>query len=116
MATPKSISIQDLSGAVHKAITDAKLKLPPPAGPFVSINPGFICGFILFENLPQITGAQQIASSIAKHVSEHSGVTVAPVVQEAGGGAQATGAASPALIPRHVILGYKADPTFNVHF
>ena len=115
-STPKSISIQDLSGAVHKAVAAAKLKLPPTAGPFVSINPGLICGLIYFESLAQVTGAQQIASSIAKQVSEHSGVHVAPVVQEAGGGAQASGAAAPALIPHHVILGYKPDPNFNVHF
>ena len=108
--TPKSISIQDLSGAVHKAVSG--VKLPPPAGPYVYINPGLICGFIYLESLAKITGAQQIASNVAKQVSEHLGVTVAPVVQESAAGAQAAGAA----LPPHVILGYKAGPEFNVHF
>lgn len=114
-STPKSLSIQDLSGAVHKAVTAAKLKLPPPAGPFAYINPGLICGLIYFESLAQVTGAQQIAASIAKQVSDHTGVTVPPVVQEGSAGAQAA-AAAPALPPHHVILGYKADPNVNVHF
>jgi len=115
-STPKSISIQDLSGAVHKAVSVAKLKLPPTAGPYVCVNPGFIIGLIYFESLAQVPGAQQIASSIAKLVSEHTGVTVAPVVQEGSvAGGQVAAAASPAL-PQHVILGYKHVPTFNVHF
>ena len=109
-STPKSISIHDLSGAVHKAVSG--VKLPPAAGPYLYVNPGLICGLIYLENLAQITGAQQIASNIAKQVSEHIGVTVAPVVQEGAAGGQA----APALIPHHVILGYKAGPEVNVRF
>jgi hypothetical protein len=115
MPTPKSLSIQDLSGAVGKAVSTAKLKLPPVSGPFAYINPGIICGLIIFEELEKIGGAQQIAASIAKQASDHAGVSMPPVVQEGAIGAPSV-AGTPNLLPRHVILGFKAGPDFNVHF
>jgi hypothetical protein len=114
--TPKSLSIHDLAGAVHKAVGEAKLKLPPQAGPFCYINPGIIIGLIYLEQLSAVPGAQQLAASIAKQVSDHTGVHVAPVVQEGTAGAQAAGGAATTLPPRHVILGYKAGPEVNVNF
>ncbi|MGD0445292.1 MAG: hypothetical protein ABSA39_15255 [Edaphobacter sp.] len=116
MATaPKSLSIQDLSGAVHQAIAAAKLKIPPPAGPFVWINPAIICGFILYEKLLQAGEAQELAASIAKQASGLAGVTMAPVVQEGAAGAQASGA-TPHLAPNHIICGFKPGPDFAVRF
>jgi hypothetical protein len=114
-STPKSLSIQDLSGAVGKAVTAAKLKVPPASGPFAYINPGIICGFIIFENLAQVGGAQQIAASIAKQASELAGVTMPPVVQEGAVGAQAAGAKS-VLPPHHIICGFIPDPEFGIRF
>jgi hypothetical protein len=47
MANPKSISVQQLSGAVHKAV--ANVKVPAgTAGPYTYINPGVICGLIYY--------------------------------------------------------------------
>jgi hypothetical protein len=114
MATPKSLSIQDLSGAVGKAVTAAKLKVPPASGPFAYINPGIICGLIIFEKLAQVGEAQQIAASIAKQASELTGVTMPPVVQEGAAGAQAVaGAVFP---PNHIICGFRPDPQFGIRF
>jgi hypothetical protein len=110
---PKSLSIQDLSGAVNKAVTAAKLKVPPASGPFAYINPPIICGIIWFERVPE---AQQIATSIAKQVSEHVGVTMPPLVQEGAAGAQAAGGASTLLPPNHIICGFKPEPQFGVRF
>jgi len=115
-STPKSLSIQDLSGAVNKAVSAAKLKLPPASGPYAYINPGVICGVIIYEPVAQVPGAQQIAASIAKQMSELTGVTAAPVVQEGGAGAQAAAGSPKALPPHHVIMGFQAGPPFNVNF
>lgn len=112
MATPpKSISIQQLSGAVHKAI--ATVKVPPKTeGPWAYINPGVICGIIYYGPATEFPEAQTIAASIATAVSAHSGQTLAPIVQGAAAGAQA--AASPHL-PPHIILGFKPE-NLAVHF
>ncbi len=115
MPTPKSLSIQELSGAVGKAVSAARLKLPPLAGPYAYINPGIICGLVIFEELAKINEAQQIATSIAKQASDHAGVNMPPVVQEGAAGGPA-GAAAPNALPRHVILGFKADPQFGIRF
>jgi hypothetical protein len=116
MATaPKSLSIQDLSGAVSKAVSAANLKIPPTSGPFAYINPAIICGFILYERLIQAGEAQQLAASIAKQASELAGVTMPPVVQEGAAGAQASGAAT-LLPPNHIICGFKPEPTFGIRF
>jgi hypothetical protein len=111
--TPKSISVKDLSGAVHTAVAGLKMKPPPEAGPFVYINPGIICGLIYIGPLAEFTGAQQIAASIAGHVSKETGVPVAPIVQE---GVPGTPGAQKAFPLRHIIMGYKPDPNFNVRF
>jgi|HubBroStandDraft_4_1064222.scaffolds.fasta_scaffold836562_1 hypothetical protein len=110
---PKSLSIQDLSSAVHRAVTTAKLKLPPEEGPFAYINPSIICGIWFERQIPEI---QQIADSIAKQVSEHVGVTMAPVVQGGAAGEQAAGGTSPALRPKNVLCGFKPGPNLAVHF
>jgi hypothetical protein len=115
MPTPKSLSIQELSGAVGKAVSAAKLKLPPVTGPFAYINPGIICGLVIFEELAKINGAQQMAASIAKQASEHAGVNMPPVVQEGAVGGPA-GAAAPNVLPRHIILGFIPDPQFGIRF
>jgi hypothetical protein len=115
MATPKSLSIHELSGAVGKAVIAAKLKVPPASGPFAYINPGIICGLIIFEKLAQIGEAQQIAASIAKQASELAGVTMPPVVQEGAIGAQAAGTTG-LLPPNHVICGFKPMPQFGIRF
>jgi hypothetical protein len=117
MATaPKSLSIQDLSGAVNKAVAAAKLKIPPASGPFAYINPGIICGIILYERLAQAGEAQQLAAAIAKQASELAGVTMAPVVQEGVAGAQASGTTPIPLPPNHIICGFKPEPTFGIRF
>jgi hypothetical protein len=114
-STPKSLSIQELSGAVGKAVTAAKLKVPPVSGPFAYINPGIICGLIIFEKLAQVGGAQQIAASIAKQASELAGVTMPPVVQDGAIGTQAAG--TPNLLPpNHVICVFKPEPQFGIRF
>ena len=116
MATPpkspaKSISIQQLSGAVHKAI--ANVKVPPKTeGPWAYINPGVICGIIYYGPATEFAEAKTVAASIATAVSAHAGQTLTPVVQGTAAGAQAT--ASPHL-PPHVILGFKVNG-LAVHF
>jgi hypothetical protein len=103
MATrPKSISIQQLSGAVQSALGRLKVKPQPEAGPWLCINPGIICGLI-FDG--PIAEAEALASSIAKDVSANAGITLAPVVQQVGAG----GPALAAFPPGHVILGYRHD-------
>jgi hypothetical protein len=116
MATPsKSLSLQDLSGAVRSAV--ANLKAPPPAeaGPYAYINPSLICGIWYAGRLAQITDAHTIATAIAKQVSAHLGVTVAPVVQEAATEAVAEHGAS-LLPPHHVICGYRPVPESFLRF
>ena len=115
-STPKSISLQDLSGAVHKAVSAANLKLPPAAGPFVYINPPIICGIIYFESIEQIKGAQELAANIAKQASVHLGTTVAPIIQQGAAQNAKEGGKADALLPNHVIMGYKPEPEFNVRF
>ena len=116
MPSPKSLSIQDLSGAVNKAVSAAKLKVPPVAGPYAYINPGIICGLIIFEKLAQVGEAQQIAASIAKQASELAGVNMPPVVQEGAAGAPAVAGAPSVLLPNHIICGFKPEPQFGVRF
>jgi hypothetical protein len=105
MATrPKSISIQELSGAVSGALAKLKVKPSPEEGPWFFINPGIICGLIF--NGP-VVEANGLAAAIATDVSAHAGVTVAPVVQQ--GAASAGAAVTEAFRPNHVICGYKHD-------
>jgi hypothetical protein len=111
--TPKPLSIQDLSGAVRSAV--AKIKVPPNSGPYLIINPGVLCGFILALEREQLREAEQIAASVAKQVSAHIGVTVAPIVQEAGG-AVANEHAIKGIKPGHIIMGYRATPEQFVTF
>jgi hypothetical protein len=115
MASPKSLSMQDLSGAVHKAVSAANLKLPPAAGPYVYIHPPIICGIIYFESIEQ-KGAHELAATIAKQASEHLGTTVAPIVQHGAAQGAKEGGGAAALPPNHVILGYRPGPEFNVRF
>jgi hypothetical protein len=113
MATaPKSLSIQDLAGAVNKAV--AAVKIPPASGPFAYINPGIICGIWLREALAKAGEAQQLAATIAREASALAGVTMAPVVQEGAAGAQASGTIP--LPPNHIICGFKPEPTFGIRF
>jgi hypothetical protein len=112
--TPKSLSLQDLTSAVHSAVSKLKTKPPATAGPYLYINPGIICGIIYVGRLDGIPEAQQIASTIAKQVSAHTGVTVAPIVEEAAARA-ATDHPSKLLPPGHVILGYKPSPESLIH-
>ncbi|HEY6414492.1 MAG TPA: hypothetical protein VIX42_12450 [Edaphobacter sp.] len=115
MASSKSLSIHDLAGAVHKAVSAANLKVPPAAGPYAYIHPPIICGIIYFESIEQ-KGAQEVAATIAKHASEQLGATVAPVVQQGAAQGAKEGGGAAALLPNHVILGYKPGPEFNVRF
>jgi hypothetical protein len=99
---PQSISIKDLSGAVNGALAKLKAKPTPEDGPWFYINPGIICGLIFVG--PAVE-AQNLAASIAKDLSPLAGVSLAPVVQQAGAGAAAPGA----LPPGHVICGFKHE-------
>jgi hypothetical protein len=93
------------------------VKPPPEAGPYVYVQPGLICGLTYGGPLVELTGAQQVATSIAEHVSKETGITVAPFVEEGGAGAQARSKAVPSVLPiRHVVLGYKPVPEFSVKF
>jgi len=116
MPSAKTLSLQDLSGAVNKAVSAAKLKVPPVSGPYVYINPGIICGFIIFETLAQVGEAKQIAASIAKQASELTGVNMPPVVQEGVAGAQAVAGASAVFPPNHIICGFKPEPQSSLRF
>jgi hypothetical protein len=115
MPSSKTLSLQDLSGAVNKAVSAAKLKVPPVSGPYVYINPGIICGIIIFEKLAQLGEAQTIAASIAKQASELAGVNMPPVVQEGAAGAQATGGPI-GFPPNHIICGFKPEPQASLRF
>jgi hypothetical protein len=112
-ATQKPLSIQDLSGAVRSAV--AKIKVPPNTGPYLIINPGILCGFILALEREQLREAEQIAASVAKQVSAHIGATVHPVVQEAGAQA-ATEHAIKGIKPGHIIMGYAPRPQDFITF
>jgi hypothetical protein len=116
MPSPKTLSLQDLSGAVNKAVSAAKLKVPPVSGPYVYINPGIICGFIIFETLAQVGEAKQIAASIAKQASELTGVSMPPIVQEGVAGAQAVAGAPIGFPPNHIICGFKPEPQSSLRF
>ena len=100
---PKSISIQQLSGAVHSAVGRLKVKPPPVDGPWLIINPGIICGLIF--NGP-IVEAEGVAASIAKELSGSAGVPLAPIVQQEGA---AGGALAAKIPPGHIICGFKHD-------
>jgi len=107
-ARPKSISIKQLSGAVESAVANLKVKPEPDAGPWFYIRPGIICG-LLYEG--SAIEAQALAAAIAKGVSAEAGVTLTPVVEEAGALETAQAAAIPG---RPVLLGYKHQ--LQVHF
>jgi hypothetical protein len=113
MSAAKSISIQQLSGAVHKAVSNVKVPATAKAaGPLAYINPGLICGLIYYGPIAEFPEAKTIAASIATEISTHAGQTLAPVVQESAVGAQA--AATPHL-PPHIILGFQIK-NLAVHF
>ena len=111
MATPKSISAQQLSGAVHKAV--ANVKVPAgTSGPYAYINPGVICGLIYYGPGVEFDGASALANAIAASASEHLG-QVAGIVQTSA----ATGAAAGAnLAPKYIICGFKPGPDAHVHY
>ena len=111
MATPKSISVQQLSGAVHKAV--ANVKVPAGTdGPYTYINPGVICGLIYYGPGVEFDGASTLANAIAASASEHL-VKVAGTVQTSA----AIGAAAGAnLAPKYIICGFKLPPEAHVHF
>jgi len=111
MSATKSISIQQLSGAVHKAVTNVKVP-PKSAGPLAYINPGVICGIIYYGPAVEFPEAKTVAAAIATEISGHAGQTLAPVVQENAVAGQ--GAAAPHL-PPHIILGFQIK-NLAVHF
>jgi hypothetical protein len=110
---PKSLTLQDLSGAVRSAV--ANIKLPPNAGPYVIINPGIICGILLEKEFAELRQAEQVAATIAKQVSTHLGTPVAPIVQQAGAEAKTEHGAS-AIRPNHIIMGYRPEPETFISF
>jgi hypothetical protein len=110
MATnSKTISLQDLSSAVHTAVGKLKAPIPVETGPYAYINPSLICGIWFSNRFAQAAEAREIAATIASEVSAKTGVKVAPVVQEAG--AQESAAVGGTLFPiPHLICGFKPIP------
>ncbi|HEY0263387.1 MAG TPA: hypothetical protein VGC07_02585 [Granulicella sp.] len=114
MATPKSLTVSDLSGAVRSAVAHVKLT----TSSYVVINPGVICGFYLREALAAHE-AEQIATSIAKQVAAHTGVPVAPVVHQVATGevaAKEAHATTVGLKLNHLIMGYVPRPEEFITF
>ena len=112
MANPKSISVNDLAGAVHKAVA----KVKPPAGttgPYAYIDPGLICGIIYYGPGVEFEGANTIANSIAASASEHLGQVTGIVQTSAGLGAQA---ATAHIAPKYLLCGFKPHPDQFVHY
>jgi hypothetical protein len=111
MATPKSITVQQLSGAVHKAV--ANVKVPAgTSGPYAYINPAVICGLIYSGTDVEFDGASALANAIAASASEHLG-QVAGIVQTS---AAAGAAVSANLAPKYIICGFKPGPDAHVHY
>ena len=109
MAHPKSITVQQLSGAVHKAA--ANVKVPPgTTGPYAYINPGIICGIIYYGPGVEFEGANTVASAIAASASEHIGQVPGAVQTSAAIGAAASGH----LAPKYIICGFKLPPDAHV--
>jgi hypothetical protein len=112
MANPKSISVSDLAGAVHKAVANVK----PPAGtngPYAYINPGLICGIIYYGPGVEFEGASTIANAIAASASEHLGQVTGIVQTSAALGAQA---ATAHIAPKYLLCGFKTGPDAHVRY
>jgi hypothetical protein len=107
MATPKSISVQQLSGAVQKAV--ASVKVPAgTSGPYPYINPGIICGLIYYGPGVEFDGASTLANAIAASASEHVGKVAGTVQTSAAAGAN--------VAPKYIICGFKLPPDTHVLF
>ena len=107
MATPKSISAQQLSGAVHKAV--ANVKVPAGfSGPYPYINPGIICGLIYYGSAVEFDGASTIANAVAASASQHIGPVTGTVQTSASAGEQ--------LAPKYLICGFKLPPDAHVFY
>jgi hypothetical protein len=112
MANPKSISVSQLSGAVHKAV--ANVKVPAGTqGPYAYINPGIICGIIYYGPGVEFEGAAAAAKTIATAASEHIGHVAGTVQTSAAIGAEA---AAGHLAPKYIICGFKLPPEAHVHY
>ena len=112
MANPKSISVNDLAGAVHKAVATVK----PPAGtsgPYAYINPGLICGIIYYGPGLEFEGANTIANTIAQSASAHLGQVTGIVQTSAAIGAQA---ATAHVAPKYLLCGFKLPPDAHVRY
>jgi hypothetical protein len=108
----KSISIQQLSGAVHKAV--ASVKVPAGThGPYAYINPGIICGIIYYGPGVEFEGISAAAKTIATTASEHIGQVEGTVQTSAAIGAEATAGH---LAPKYIICGFKLPPDAHVLF
>jgi hypothetical protein len=108
---PKSISVQQLSGAVQKAVLSIKAPPPKTAGPWAYINPGLICG-IIWGPIVEFPEARGVAETITATASQHFGQTLEPVVQQAAAGVGAVAH----LAPNHIICGFKLPPDLGVFF
>lgn len=109
MAHPKSITVQQLSGAVHKAV--ASVKVPAgTTGPYAYINPGIICGIIYYGPGVEFDGANTVANAIAASASEHIGQVAGTIQTSAAIGAAASGH----LQPKYLICGFKLPPDAHV--
>ena len=108
---PKSISVQQLSGAVHKAVTNVKVPAGT-TGPYAYINPGIICGIIYYGPGIELPAAHTLANTIAAASSEHIGQTLAGDVQSSAAGANIAGL--PHL--KYIICGFKLPPEAHVLF
>jgi hypothetical protein len=107
MASPKSISVQQLSGAVHKAV--ANVKVPAgTSGPYAYINPAIICGLIYYGPDVEFDGASTLANAIAASASEHLGQVSGIVQTSAAAGAGAN------LAPKYILCGFKPGPDAHV--
>jgi hypothetical protein len=109
MANPKSISVHQLAGAVHKAVSNVKVPAGT-SGPYAYINPGIICGIIYYGPGVEFEGANTVASAIAASASEHIGKVGGTVQTSEAIGAAASGH----LAPKYIICGFKLPPDAHV--
>jgi hypothetical protein len=111
MANPKTISVQQLSGAVKKAA--ASVKVPAgTSGPYAYINPAVICGLIYYGPDVEFDGASTLANTIAASASEHLGQVTGIVQTSAGVGAGAGAVGN--LAPKYILCGFKPGPDAHV--
>lgn len=112
MPNPKSISVNQLSGAVHKAV--ANVKVPAgTSGPYAYIDPGLICGIIYYGPGVEFDGANTVANAIAASASQHLGHVEGTVQASAPPGA---GAPTAHRAPNYIICGFKLPPEGHVLF